>query len=774
MKALLTKAFADLKRRKLQTAVVLVIVLLASGTATLALTLLQQTSDPYDRAFEAQHGAHLQVYFDASRVSREQAAATSDLIGATAVGGPYPVSGVHLERGTQKLGTNTQVQGRDQSGGLVAQPRLVVGRWASGPGEIVLTRSFADLYKISLGDVVADVAVASKPALRVVGEAVDMGAGSAELSTNTFWVTEAQFPALSTGHPDWWVGYRFPGHPDDAALSQALDRLKAAFPSGAVDGSVNYLLFRTLFGITNSILTNTLLAFSVFALGASVAIVVNMVTGIVLAAYREVGVLKAIGCTPGQVVAIFTLQMLMPALVGAIVGVALGTLIAQPLLQQSSHALGLPPDTTLSVLPDLVAVAACLLLVAVAAALPALRAGRLSPSRALAMGAAPVNTGGSRVRRLLGTRAPRSLALGFGEAFARPVRAGLTVLAVLVGVATVVFALGARQSLDKIQAANTQQGTAQVLVQREQGYPDTSVTATLAADPDTSRLVGVAFNAVTIAGYSTPVSTLGFRGDATKLGYLIIAGRWFQKPGEALAPKALLDDAHLRIGDTVAATASGRSIRLTIVGESYSVNNFGHSLFVDLPTLQSLAPDQDPVYYYVVLRPGADTSAYVHRVSATAPDFLTVQSTNEQPIGPIQIIDSVTAVLAVVLVVIAAAGLFNTVLLSTRERLRDTAILKALGMTPGQVVAMVMSTALALGVIGGILGVPAGVAIFRALITALNVSTGNGVPEQTLDVFTPLQLLAVPVLGLAVAALAAFLPGRWSARTPVVQVLRSE
>jgi hypothetical protein len=58
MKALLTKAFADLKRRRLQTAVVLLIVLLAAGTATLALTLMQQTSDPYDCGFRANPISH--------------------------------------------------------------------------------------------------------------------------------------------------------------------------------------------------------------------------------------------------------------------------------------------------------------------------------------------------------------------------------------------------------------------------------------------------------------------------------------------------------------------------------------------------------------------------------------------------------------------------------------------------------------------------------------------------------------------------------------------
>jgi putative ABC transport system permease protein len=66
MSALWTKAFADLRRRRVQAAVVLLIVMLASGTAALALTLLAQTSNPYDRAFDAQRGAHLQVFYDGS------------------------------------------------------------------------------------------------------------------------------------------------------------------------------------------------------------------------------------------------------------------------------------------------------------------------------------------------------------------------------------------------------------------------------------------------------------------------------------------------------------------------------------------------------------------------------------------------------------------------------------------------------------------------------------------------------------------------------------
>jgi putative ABC transport system permease protein len=270
------------------------------------------------------------------------------------------------------------------------------------------------------------------------------------------------------------------------------------------------------------------------------------------------------------------------------------------------------------------------------------------------------------------------------------------------------------------------------------------------------------------------VVSTAFRGDSSQLGYFVVAGRWFRGPGEALAPRALLSDAHLHVGDTVMTTVGARPLRLTIVGEVYDIDNFGQSLFVDWSTYQQVRPDASPDTYFVSLRPGADAAAYARRVTAVEPDFLSADVTTSDPIGPVQTIDSVTAGLAAVLVVIAVAGIFNTVLLSTRERVRDVAVLKAVGMTPAQVLAMVVTSAGVLALVGGVLGVPVGLVVHHVLTGALQTSLGDDVPGQTLDVFTAPQVAGVLLAGLVVATLAALLPARWAARTPVVQVLRSE
>ena len=51
---------------------------------------------------------------------------------------------------------------------------------------------------------------------------------------------------------------------------------------------------------------------------------------------------------------------------------------------------------------------------------------------------------------------------------------------------------------------------------------------------------------------------------------------------------------------------------------------------------------------------------------------------------------------------------------------------------------------------------------------------GNITPSAFYDVFAPWELIAIPLAGIVVAVLAALLPGRWAARTNVIEVLHAE
>jgi putative ABC transport system permease protein len=141
----------------------------------------------------------------------------------------------------------------------------------------------------------------------------------------------------------------------------------------------------------------------------------------------------------------------------------------------------------------------------------------------------------------------------------------------------------------------------------------------------------------------------------------------------------------------------------------------------------------------------------------------------------LQPLDAVLVVLALVLTVIAVAGVLNSVLLTTHERVYDIATLKTLGMSPGQVILMVCATAGFLGIVGGILGVPAGVWLHQALFGLTGSSVNDPLPQNAYaGVFIPITLPLFAIAGLVVALIGASLPARWAARQSVVETLRAE
>jgi len=774
MRAILVKAVADLRRRRVQAAVIFLTVLLAIATGTMALTLMSQTRDPYQAAFDAQKGAHLQVSFHAS-TDPQLLATTPGIIGASAAGGPYPATTLEFKHAGQRF--NVETFGRDNPAGDVEVLKVTSGRWAQTNDEIVLTRSFSELNKISIGDRIKVVSVSTAPTLTVVGEVVDIDEGSADLSSPQHsWMLRSAVPALTTPELSYYVMvYRFGTDPTSTQLKGDVDRIRASLPPGSISGSINYLLIRNIFNITNQIVTSVLAAFSVFALAATVATVATLVTGIVISAYREIGIMRAVGFTPAGVVGVFALQVVLPALVACLVGIPAGTLLSQPLLANSSHALGLAFVPSFSIPLDLMLLAGGLVVVSLAATLPALRAGLLKPITAISIASAPRGTSGRWLRRLAGRlRLPRAVILGFGDAFARPLRTVLTLVTVLLGVATVVVAVGLPRSFELINNSETGAGNYQVVVNRSNAFPDGDVMRILNAQPETTRVVAIDGENIAVSGIADPVNTRLFRGDSSRLSYEIIAGRWFNGPGEVLAPAGFLRDAHVKIGDTFTGSLYGQNLQLRVVGEVYDISNLGHELFMDYATLPSSIPNSTPGTYWVTLRPGADVNAYIQRVAAAQPDLIDVQANNTSIIGPVKIIDSVLLAIAAVLVLIGIGGVFNMLLLNTRERIRDTATLKAVGMSPRQVMVMVAASAALLALVAGVMAMPLGLELHRVLNDVISTSTGNDTPPSVYGVFNPLELVAIPLLGVAVAVAAALIPGRWAARTNVVEVLHAE
>jgi putative ABC transport system permease protein len=142
--------------------------------------------------------------------------------------------------------------------------------------------------------------------------------------------------------------------------------------------------------------------------------------------------------------------------------------------------------------------------------------------------------------------------------------------------------------------------------------------------------------------------------------------------------------------------------------------------------------------------------------------------------GLLVIVDAMAAILALMLVTVAGLGVLNSVVLDTRERVHDLGVCKAIGMSPRQTVTMVLASVAGMGAIGGIIGVPAGVALHDYILPLMGQAAGTRLTPRIESVYPTLELILLGLGGVALAVLGAMLPAGWAAKARTATALRTE
>jgi putative ABC transport system permease protein len=198
-------------------------------------------------------------------------------------------------------------------------------------------------------------------------------------------------------------------------------------------------------------------------------------------------------------------------------------------------------------------------------------------------------------------------------------------------------------------------------------------------------------------------------------------------------------------------------------------------LLTEASTFADLGLDGTPGRFNVDLDPGTDVDAYVTALEEVVDPLGAGAMTN--PAGGSDVIAAMTALVAtftLLLVVVAALGVFDVVLLDTRERAHDLGVLKALGMTPRQTVGMVLTTVTAVGLVAGAVGVPAGLALHHWVVPRMGGVADTTLPAEDIAVYTAPLLALLVVGGLVLAVAGALAPAGWAAGNRAQVALRTE
>jgi putative ABC transport system permease protein len=785
-------ATGGMLRHKVQALVIGLVLLIATASATLGFALLAVSNGPFNQAFAVQHGADTVLNVNPARASAQQLAATRSLSGVTAAAGPFGQVTVQTEQGGQPFGQLT-LAGRASPGGPIDDLVLNAGHWPDAAGQVVLDGTPAG-QGLQTGTTISVTGVPGSPVLTVVGFANSI--------TNTAdgWVTPAEIARLQTpgGPASDQMLYSFTSAGSYAQLRADAKEVSRALPAGAVTGpGSSWLAAQQESEANGAIMEPFVVAFALIGLIMAVLIVGNVISGAVVAQYYRIGVLKSIGMSPAQVVAAYLSRVGWPALTGCLLGVVAGNLLAAPVLNQSSGAYGVGSQQV-PLWASAAAPVGMLVLTALAAFGPALRAGRLSAVQAIASGRAPRSGRGYAAHRLAARLGlPRPVGLGLAAPFARPARTLVSLAAVAFGATAVIFAFGLSSSLSRAEASQSLSATAPVEIgdygpgtgngpgpgkggpaNAAPSLPDAAQDAALAAalhaQPGTLHDVKVYQNQVKVPGIAGDINAWAFAGDSSWTGYGIIAGHWYDAPGQVDVNTAFLTQSGLAVGQTTTVDTGTTQVTVRIAGEVFEPSS-NPRLYGSTQTLPGVDSGQDPGLYFVGLRPGTNAVSYVQALNtALGPTSVWGATTREGGGNFYTIASNLVALLALMVAVAAGLGVLNTVLMTTRDRVHDLGIFKALGMRPGQTLIMVVCWILGPAVLAAVIAAPAAVALNTATVHAMAGTAHTGVPASFTQVFPPSRLAVLSLAALVIAVIGALLPASWAARARPATALRAE
>ena len=313
---------------------------------------------------------------------------------------------------------------------------------------------------------------------------------------------------------------------------------------------------------------------------------------------------------------------------------------------------------------------------------------------------------------------------------ARPLRTLLSALGVALGVAVLLAGLATNAAIEA-----SVDGTVGDLVGRAQlrvaGFNENGLSAeTLQAIEETP---GVALTAPALqrrtylgpdvdasATLPPPVTVLGI--DPVTEPQLhdlhLLAGSTLREPTEpsALITQQLATEDGLALGSALTMQGAGDRVTYRVIGilaDDAPINGgFGRIVVVPLQTAQALFGQTASTRIDIGLAPDADPEAVIaaleDRLRFEPYVLSTPQDIAASLRGSTTDFQATTSLIAAIALFAGAFLVFNTLSMTVVEQVRDVGLLRAAGATRGQVTRFMLSQAIAIGVLGSIVGVGLG------------------------------------------------------------------
>jgi putative ABC transport system permease protein len=297
-----------------------------------------------------------------------------------------------------------------------------------------------------------------------------------------------------------------------------------------------------------------------------------------------------------------------------------------------------------------------------------------------------------------------------------------------------------------------------------------------------AQLVGGDGNAIGKPGQGPPTFGMNYLSGA--LGpWILTEGSREPGPGELVIDKGSADEGNLTVGDEVTVLTQTGAHRLPLVGVARfgSIDSPGGAsvALFDLATAQEMLVGHDGEVDAVVVDavPGVSEDEVTARIAGELPDgqeALTGSAITEEQqdlmAEAMGFFNTFLLVFAIVGLVVACFTIFNTFQIIITQRIREMALLRAIGARRTQVLGAQLVEALVVGLLASVVGLVLGFLV-AGLLKALLAAFGVDIPAGG-TVILPRTVIVALVVGTVVTVMSAVFPALRASRVPPIAALR--